>query len=135
MKRICTFLAFVLFFGFNGCKEKSRSEETTDSFNFNHLYKIHQQLGEPLPGEWREAHPELSQPVKSFVQKYTPLPTRESLTIYLLPIGNFDHEQMGILSRTKAYIEVFYGMETRLLDAESDAIIPDSARRFHLNTE
>jgi archaemetzincin len=130
-----TFFSIIIFFGFVGCQKKTETKETTERFNFNNLYKIHRRLEEPLPGEWREAHPEMIQSVESYVQKYTPLSTRNRQTIYLLPIGDFDQEKMDILSRTREYTEIFYGMNTKLMDAMSVEFIPDSARRYHLNTE
>jgi archaemetzincin len=129
------YVPFLFLLIFVSCNNKTTEQSTSLKFNFNNLHKIHQILGEPLPGEWREAHPEISQPVDSFVQKFTRIDNRGEKIIYILPIGEMNETQQAALNVCHEFIQVFFGVKVELLEAVGDQIIPDSARRVHLGTE
>lgn len=87
-------------------------------------------LGEPAFGEWLYAHKEKGQSYKYFVKTPHVVPSKEENIIYLKPIGKFDSVQLRQIELVRQYLQIFFQLETKVLETVSNNIIPNHARRI-----
>lgn len=87
-------------------------------------------LGEPAFGEWLDTHKEKGQSFKQFMKTPHVVPSKEENIIYLKPIGKFNSVQLRQIELVRQYLQIFFQLETKVLENVSDDIIPDNARRI-----
>jgi archaemetzincin len=88
-----------------------------------------QQLESPREGQWLYVHPEPGQTLNQYKAIKPVLPTSKQHKIYLLPIGLFSKPQEDVIQYTADYLQIFFGLETIVLQPLSDQVIPNTARR------
>lgn len=87
-------------------------------------------LGKPAYGDWLFSHDEKGQSFEKFVNTKHVVPTNEENIIYLQPIGKFDSTQIKQIELVRQYLQIFFQLETRVLQNVSNDIIPNHARRI-----
>jgi archaemetzincin len=98
------------------------------------LEKNDKTLYAPKPGDWIYSHKETGQTFDQYKKISNPN-TADSLyqTIYLQPIGTFDSLENYAITLTAEYLNIFYGLETKILEPLDNKIIPDTARRIGMD--
>ncbi|KAF2081953.1 archaemetzincin family Zn-dependent metalloprotease [Flavobacterium sharifuzzamanii] len=87
-------------------------------------------LGKPAFGDWLFSHKENGQSFEKFVRNKHVVPTKEENIIYLQPIGKFDSMQIKQIELVRQYLQIFFQLETKVLENVSNDIIPNHARRI-----
>ncbi|AWK04932.1 Zn-dependent protease [Flavobacterium crocinum] len=87
-------------------------------------------LGKPAYGDWLFSHKEKGQSFEQFVRTKHVVPTEEENIIYLKPIGKFDSSQLKQIELVRQYLQIFFQLETKVLENASNDIIPNKARRI-----
>jgi archaemetzincin len=87
-------------------------------------------LNEPVFGDWLYSHKEKGQTFEQFLNSKHILPTKEENIIYLQPIGKFNAAQLKQIELVRQYLQIFFQLETKILKAVSNDIIPNNARRI-----
>lgn len=87
-------------------------------------------LGKPAYGDWLFSHNEKGQSFEQFVRARHVVPTKEENIIYLQPIGKFDSMQIKQIELVRQYLQIFFQLETKVLENVSNDIIPNHARRI-----
>lgn len=87
-------------------------------------------LEEPAFGEWLYSHKEKGQSFKQFIKTPHVVPSKEEDIIYLKPIGKFNSVQVKQIELVRQYLQIFFQLETKVLENVSNDIIPDNARRI-----
>lgn len=87
-------------------------------------------LGEPVFGDWLFSHKEKAQSFEQFVRTKHVVPTKEEDIIYLKPIGQFNSSQLKQIELVRQYLQIFFQLETKVLENASNDIIPNHARRI-----
>ncbi|KAF2330413.1 Zn-dependent protease [Flavobacterium ginsenosidimutans] len=87
-------------------------------------------LGKPAYGDWLFSHKENGQSFEQFVQTKHVVPTKEENIIYLQPIGKFNSLQVKQIELVRQYLQIFFQLETKVLNDVSNDIIPNRARRM-----
>ena len=87
-------------------------------------------LGEPVFGDWLFPHKEKGQSFEQFVRTKHVVPTKEEDIIYLKPIGQFNSSQLKQIELVRQYLQIFFQLETKVLENASNDIIPNHARRI-----
>ncbi|KFF06224.1 archaemetzincin [Flavobacterium reichenbachii] len=84
----------------------------------------------PAPGEWLYEHKEKGQTFEQFLKTKHVVPTKEQNVIYIQPIGKFNVLQTKQIDLTRAYLEIFFQLKTKILETKSNDIIPSHVRRI-----
>jgi archaemetzincin len=87
-------------------------------------------LGEPVFGEWLYSRKEKGQSFEQFLKTPHVVPSKEENIIYLQPIGKFDLVQLKHIDLVRQYLQIFFQLETKVLENVSNDIIPSHARRI-----
>ncbi|WP_433765899.1 Zn-dependent protease [Flavobacterium ginsenosidimutans] len=87
-------------------------------------------LGKPAYGDWLFSHKENGQSFEQFVRIRHVVPTKEENIIYLQPIGKFNSLQIKQIELVRQYLQIFFQLETKVLNDVSNDIIPNRARRI-----
>ncbi|MET3026665.1 archaemetzincin family Zn-dependent metalloprotease [Flavobacterium sp. UW10123] len=87
-------------------------------------------LGKPTYGDWLFSHDEKGQSFEKFVNTKHVVPTKEENIIYLQPIGKFNSTQIKQIELVRQYLQIFFQLETKVLENVSNDIIPNRARRM-----
>ncbi|EJG03454.1 peptidase zinc-dependent [Flavobacterium sp. F52] len=87
-------------------------------------------LGKPAYGDWLFSHKENGQSFEQFVRTKHVVPTKEENIIYLQPIGKFNSMQIKQIELVRQYLQIFFQLETKVLENVSNDIIPNHARRI-----
>ncbi|MFH6936473.1 archaemetzincin family Zn-dependent metalloprotease [Flavobacterium sp. FlaQc-30] len=87
-------------------------------------------LEEPVFGDWLFSHKEKGQSFEQFVRTKHVVPTKEENIIYLKPIGKFNSSQLKQIELVRQYLQIFFQLETKVLETVSNDIIPNHARRI-----
>lgn len=87
-------------------------------------------LGQPVYGEWLYSHKERGQSYKQFIKTPHVVPSKEENIIYLKPIGKFNSVQLKQIELVRQYLQIFFQLETKVLENISNDIIPAHARRI-----
>lgn len=85
-------------------------------------------LEEPVFGDWLFSHKEKGQSFEQFVRTKHVVPTKEENIIYLKPIGKFNSSQLKQIELVRQYLQIFFQLETKVLETVSNDIIPNHAR-------
>lgn len=99
------------------------------------LRPLHRRLGQPMPGDWLAEHKESGQTFKEYVISRPIQPTKERGTIYILPIGPFTDDQKKVIKHTSEYLNLFYSLPVKMMEALPADKIPPGARRANPFTE
>ena len=112
-------------------KPQSKPEEPLPPQPYFTTIKINDvKLGEPVFGEWLYSHKEKGQSFEQFMKTPHVVPSKEENIIYLKPIGKFDLVQLKQIELVRQYLQIFFQLETKVLENVSNDIIPDHARRI-----
>ncbi|KAF2516555.1 Zn-dependent protease [Flavobacterium foetidum] len=84
----------------------------------------------PAPGEWLYGRKEKGQDFETFLKTKHIVPNENSNIIYIKPIGDFTELQTRQIELTRAYLEIFFQLETKVLENTSNDVIPKHARRI-----
>lgn len=137
MKKILL-LVFVIFCSCNSNKK----EETNSKVQLNSQQILPPQpyfldikvndvkLEKPVFGDWLFSHKEKGQSFEQFVRTKHVVPNEEENIIYLKPIGKFDALQLKQIELVRQYLQIFFQLETKVLENVSNDIIPNHARRI-----
>lgn len=87
-------------------------------------------LGKPAYGDWMFFNKEKGQSFEQFINSKHLVPTKEENIIYLQPIGKFNSSQNRQVELVREYLQLFFQLETKVLDSLSNDIIPNKARRM-----
>ena len=93
------------------------------------LDSLHHLKPNPIPGEWLFHNRELRQYPHQFLEAHPSILDEDKQKIYIQPIGSFTPMQTDILTKTAAYLTVFYHVPVEILDSVSAAEVPSHARR------
>ena len=93
------------------------------------LHKNDIGLQQPKPGEWLYEHKESGQNLAQYITADPVRPDSLRKTIYLLPLGKFTKDQENVIRYTADYLALYFGVPTRILPPEPDAIIPENKKR------
>ena len=133
MKKLL-FLLFVILFS---CQSNKKENPEPDSIlqlppnpYFTDIKVNDVKLGEPVYGDWLDSHKEKGQSFEQFIKTKHVVPTTEKNVIYLQPIGKFDSLQARQIELVRQYLQLFFQLETKVLDNVSNDIIPQKARRI-----
>ncbi|UKB84670.1 archaemetzincin [Chryseobacterium sp. MEBOG06] len=120
---ISTFFCSVLLMILFSCQKKEKTYFETIAINDIPLPK-------PKPGTWRYNHDEKFQQFEDFqkTRKIKPEPGRN--IIYLQPIGIFNELQKKEIELTKAYLKIYFQLETKVLPALPNSIFPKKVKRI-----
>lgn len=119
MKKILL-LALVILFSCN-----SNKDDYFETISENDV-----KLFPPKPGDWLYSYKEKGQTFEQFKKSKHIIPTKENNIIYLQPIGQFDSLQVKQIELVREYLQLFFQLETKILDNVSNDIIPKHARRI-----
>ena len=86
-------------------------------------------LGEPRPGEWLHHHRERGQTFAQWMASNPPLPDDRRRTLYIQPIGTFSPDQEKIVALTTEFLEAYFDLPVKRLDAIGLDVVPEEARR------
>lgn len=113
----------VIFIFLFSCQKKERSYLETIAIN-------DVKLSDPQPGSWRYSHDEKFQQFEDFqkAKKIKPEPGKN--IIYLQPVGTFNALQQKEIQLTKEYLNAYYQLDTKILPALPNSIIPKTAKRM-----
>ena len=112
-------------------KSQSNSEENLPLQPYFTDIKINDvKLGKPVFGEWLYSHKERGQSYNQFMKTPHVVPSKEENIIYLKPIGKFDSVQLKQIELVRQYLQIFFQLETKVLENVSNDIIPNHARRI-----
>jgi archaemetzincin len=93
------------------------------------LKPLHERMGAPQPGDWREKYTEIGQTFDQFlVAHHQPMPEGRS-TLCVRPLGRFTPTQLRLLDDTVDFLGRFYGLAVKLQEALPLDDVPDVARR------
>jgi archaemetzincin len=124
-------IAIILLCASTACNQ-GRDTEKPHLNEFGFIHKL-ATLDKPLPpvqsGDWLAQHPENGQTFAEYLYIKPVSPNDSQSVIYLQPIGNFNADQDSIVRATADYLHVFFHLETRMLPAISDTLIPSAGRR------
>ena len=88
------------------------------------------------PGDWLENNKEAGQTFAEYVQWRKQKPIRsEFTTIYVLPLGEFDHLQEKIVEQTVEFMQYFFGVPVQQLPVQTLGNVPAEARRQKFDHE
>jgi archaemetzincin len=114
-------LVIVLFYSCNSNKE--------DAY-FKDIKENDVALAPPAPGDWLYDRDEKGQSFEKFMKSKHIIPTKEANIIYLKPIGSFTALQTKQIELTREYLQIYFQLESKILETASNNIIPDHARRI-----
>ena len=116
-----------------GCSRTNEpvDEKSFDSVALRHLAEYDVDLAKPQPGEWLYVRAEHGQTFRQYKSANPVTPGEKRKVIYLQPIGDFTPIQRSVVEYTAQYLEIFFGLETRIQTSISDSIIPSTSRRMH----
>lgn len=122
------------------CQQKKSDEVNDDKRiytlgDFRKLNSINEVLLEAAPGEWLYSQSESGQSFNAYVNSNPICPNFIQNTIYLYLIGEFDDVDMFVLKKLKEYVGIFFGLNVVMINAVSDSIIPQNARRINMGVE
>ncbi|WP_264551809.1 Zn-dependent protease [Flavobacterium sp. N2038] len=130
------FLAVVIFYSCQSNKQENQNQkETLKEFTNPAPYFIDIKandikLGKPVFGDWLYSHKEKGQSFEQFMESKHVVPTKENNIVYLQPIGSFNSVQKKQIELVRQYLEIFFQLETKVLNQISNDIIPNHARRI-----
>jgi archaemetzincin len=87
-------------------------------------------LAAPVYGDWLFSRKEKGQTFEQYQKSKHIVPTKDSNIIYLRPIGNFNVLQKRQIELLNEYLEIYFQLKTKTLEAVSNDIVPASARRM-----
>lgn len=90
------------------------------------------QLSAPAEGEWLFEHSEGGQTFEAYKKANPVKPGPNRSVIYLLPVGEFTALQQKALLLTRAYVAIFFQLETVLLHPIADTAVPTRLQTDHL---
>lgn len=99
------------------------------------LSSINKRLDEPRPGEWLYSHQEYGQTFTEYVDSNPNKPSDLISRIYLLPLGDFDVDELVVFEKLDKYLEAFFGIEVVLFPKMKDSVISTENRRIKWKTE
>ena len=115
----------------SGLKPQSHPEDNLPAQPYFKDIKINDvKLEKPVFGEWLYSHSERGQSYKYFLKTPHVVPSKEENIIYLKPIGKFNSVQLKQIELVRQYLQIFFQLETRVLENVSNDIIPNHARRI-----
>ncbi|WP_258099924.1 archaemetzincin [Marinoscillum pacificum] len=121
------------------CNSREISKEnTTKPFTFSglgRLDRLNKKLDEPRPGEWLYTHEEYGQTFTEYVDSNPNKPSDLLSRIYLLPLGDFNVDELVVFEKLDKYLEAFFGIEVVLLPTLKDSVISTENRRIKWKTE
>ncbi|WP_163409701.1 archaemetzincin [Flavobacterium ajazii] len=130
-------LLFLLFVILCSCQSNKKENPESDSIlqlppdpYFADIKANDVKLREPVYGDWLDSHKEKGQSFEQFIKTKHVVPTKEKNIIYLQPIGKFDSLQTRQIELVRQYLQLFFQLETKVLDNVSNDIIPQKARRI-----
>jgi len=88
-------------------------------------------MGEILPGDWLETHPEDGQTFTEYLKVDPIRPDDIRKIIYIQPIGSFNEPRQKVLNKTVEFMELFFGLPVKVRKNVTLKDIPARARRFH----
>lgn len=84
--------------------------------------RLYPPLEKPRPGDWLASGHEWAQSVKAYRNSKPNFPDATRKVLYLLPLGEFPEKSRApSLEALREYLGLFFGMESRLAPAETEA--------------
>jgi archaemetzincin len=117
-------LLFVLFYSCESKQDKSHGIN-----NFNKLKLTDRRLKEPKPGEWLYTHYEKGQSFEKYKKTKSIQVLNKSKLIYILPIGDFNDFEKRLINSNAEYLEIFFGLKTKILPSFKDVLISNDYKR------
>ena len=77
-----------------------------------------QRMGKPQDYDWLATFKEPGQTFDEYIASQPTLPTSERNVIYVQPLGRFTAEQSKVINVASEYMEAFYGLHVKRLDAK-----------------
>lgn len=82
------------------------------------------------PGEWLYIHHEKGQTLNQYQNCKPVHPNSSRNIIYLQPIGSFDSIQIKLIEYTAEYLEIFFGLKTKIAETLNDGQFKDKNTRI-----
>jgi archaemetzincin len=117
-------LPFVIFYSCESKQDKSHGIK-----NFNRLKLTDSKLKEPKPGEWLYTHKEKGQSFEKYKKIKSIEVSNQNKLIYILPIGDFNKFENDLINSNAKYLEVFFGLKTKILPSINDELISNKYKR------
>jgi archaemetzincin len=127
LKRVLHLIFFLFFVIFYSCE--SKLDKSHGIKNFNKLKLTDRQLTDPKPGEWLFTHKEKGQSFDKYKKTKSIEVSNKSMLIYILPIGDFNDFENRLINSNVEYLEVFFGLKTKILPSIKDGLISDEYKR------
>ena len=134
-------LLFIITFLFISCfqEKQQNTESNTDKKtftlkDFRQLNKLNTKLGKPKPGDWLYYKDESGQSYKEYINSNPVVPYDGHDKIYILPIGEFNDTETFVIKETALFMHLFFGLEVVIKENIPSSIIPESAQRYHFDT-
>ena len=124
MKR-CFYLLILLF-----CFSCSTNNEEKSINIISRLKTNDVKLKTPQSGEWLYIHHENGQTLKQYQNCKPVHPNSSRNIIYLQPIGSFDSIQKKLIEYTSEYLEIFFGLNTKIAETLNDSLFKDKFTRI-----
>lgn len=133
----------ILIFLIIACKENYKPrfpipKDAAITYNIiqDSLVNYHTELTPPKKGDWLTDHPEKGQTFKEYIHQKPISETENRTKLYLAILSTMDSTQMSIVTKTKAYLSIFYDCETELITLDVDySSIPNKYYRYNENEE
>lgn len=117
----------IVFFGIN-CSTEEKPEKDFKPIK-NKLIPLHVKMPEPNPGDWLSYHKEKNLTFEQYKRQKPVRADEKRNKIYVQPIGDFDQNELKLISTTAEYLETFYGLKTVILPTKHDSVVPEKNRR------
>lgn len=114
----------------SGCSEKKTDPRTKDFALIKKLVPYDVPMEAPRPGDWLFERKEQGQNFEQYRKSVPVSPNDVQKYIYLQPIGTFGGDEDKIIRYTAEYLDIFFNLETIVLPAINDRVIPGTARRM-----
>ncbi len=105
------------------------SDDRSLPSKFAKLLPLHTKLGKPLPGDWLDRHPELSQTYRQYTASRPIRANRERRVIYVQPLGDFTPAEKKIVDQATEFLGIYFQLPVKSREALPLDVIPQSARR------
>lgn len=98
------------------------------------LRALHQEIREPLPGDWRATVIQAAQSFSQYANSNPIRPTKTRDTIYVQPLGDFTSGQRRIVDLSTEFLGLYFSCPVKILDIVEADVVPAAARRIHAGT-
>lgn len=106
-------------------------KKTDYAAKIDKLRPLHQPIGKPRPGDWRDRFNEKGQTFRQYLACSPVTPRGKRNIIYIQPLGAFTKSQRQIVRICAEFMALFYNVQVKIRDDIPLSAVPARARRVH----